>query len=606
MKDGDLVDEAGKSEKRMLFPPLVEKKPALLLALALLGAILGTYLPALEAGFVWNDNTYVTDNQTLNSADGLRMIWTEPASNEQYYPLVFTSYWLEKRLWGLYPLGYHLVNVLLHAGAALLLASFLRRLLLPGAWLAAALFALHPVCVESVAWVTERKNTFSLVLTLLAAHAWLSWREASAAREQAPIQKKKRRAGPVEPWFRRSAPLYAAALAAFTLSLFAKTTASVLPAVLLVLVWWKEGRLGWKDVRRVLPFFGIGIALAIHTAWLERTMVQATGQEWALSLPGHLVLAGRSVAFYAGKFLFPSGLAFIYPRWTIDPSSAFQWIPAAGAAAALVLAFVLRSRIGRGPLAALLLFGGVLFPAMGFFNVYAMRFSWVADHFAYQAVAVAAAAAVCGGATLLAGTPVAMRRAAAGLVVAVIAFLGTVSWRQCHVYQDVETLWKDTLAKNPDSFMSHTNYGYWLHSVGRTDEAIGHFEQSLRIKPDNVPTLLNLARIEEERGNLEKAADHVRAARQVDPSDPVVRLNLATIYTKAGRPEEAVQEYLEALRFPSSSDYLVHNGLGAALMSLGRPAEAIEHFRTTVRLRPDYEHGRANLERALAMVGGAR
>ena len=592
----------------MLFSESVEQKTRLVLALslALVGAVLGAYLPALDAGFVWNDNTYVTENRTLDGADGLRSIWAEPTSNEQYYPLVFTSYWIEKRLWGLHPFGYHLVNVLLHAAGALLLGWFLRRLLLPGAWLAAALFALHPVCVESVAWVTERKNTLSLVLTLLAAHAWLAWRERRSAREQAPLQKKKkRRPEAADPWLLRPGVLYAAALAAFTLALFAKTTASVLPAVLLVLVWWKEGRVAWKDVRPTLPFFAIGIALALETAWLERTMVQASGKEWALGLSGRLVLAGRTVVFYAGQFLFPHDLAFIYPRWNIDPSSYVQWLPTLGAAAAVAAAFALRNRLGRGPLAALLLFGGVLFPAMGFFNVYAMRYSWVADHFAYQAMAVASAAVVCGGATALAKRPESLRRAAAGLFVAVLALLGYVSHVQCRAYKDVETLWKDTLEKNPGSFMSHTNYGYWLHTAGRTDEAIGHFEKSLRIKPDNVPTYLNLARIEEERGNLEKAAEYLRAARQVDPDDPVVHLHLGTVLTKAGRPDEAVPEFLEALRFPSPEDYLVHNGLGVALMRLGRGAEAIEHFRMTVQLRPDYEHGRANLERALAILDGA-
>ena len=589
----------------MLFSAPVEKKTAaLLFALALVAAVVGTYLPALDAGFVWNDHTYVTENATLDGTSGLWSIWADPTSNEQYYPLVFTTYWIEKRLWGLHPFGYHLVNVLLHAAGALLLGAFLRRLRLPGAWGAALLFALHPVCVESVAWVTERKNTLSMVLTLLAAHAWLSWRERTAALEEAPAQKKKRRASAPEPW-RPSPPLlYAAALAAFTLALFAKTTASVLPAVLLVLVWWKEGRLSWKDLRPTLPFFGIGIALALHTAWLERTMVNATGDEWALGLIGRVVLAGRTVAFYAGKFLFPTDLVFIYPRWTIDPSSAVQWLGAAGAAAALVLAFVLRDRVGRGPLTALLLYGGVLFPAMGFFNVYAMRYSWVADHFAYQATAVASAALVCGIASLLPEAP-SVRRGATGLLVVLLAVLGAASFQQARAYKDVETLWKDTLARNPLSFMSHTNYGYWLRSAGRTGEAVAHFEESLRIKPDNVPTLLNLARIEEETGDFARASERLRAAKGFDPADPAIRLHLATVLTKGGRPMEAMPEYLEGLKTPSSLDHQFHNGLGATLMQLGRVDEAIEHFRTAVQLRPDYEHGRANLERALAIRNGA-
>ncbi len=583
----------------------MEKKTLITLALALvlLGAVLGAYLPALNAGFVWNDNTYVTENPTLNGLDGLGMIWTEPRSNEQYYPLVFTTYWLEKQLWGIRPFGYHFVNVLFHGSAALLLWAFLRRLNLPGAWLAAAAFALHPVCVESVAWVTERKNTLSLTLSLAAIHLWLSWRQAVEARAAA-VEKKKRRPATSLPWYRRPVLLYAAALAAITLALFAKTTASVIPAVLLVLVWWKDGRVRWSDVRPLLPFFAVSVGLAWNTAWLERTMVQASGHEWALGPLGRVVLAGRVVAFYVGKLLFPSGLAFIYPRWTVDPASPAQWIPVALLLAFLGSAYAFRARIGRGPLTVLLLFGGVLFPAMGFFNVYAMRYSYVADHFAYQAVAVGTAGVICSVATWIATSPLAARRAATAVALAGLGVFAVLAFRQGESYRSEETLWQDTLSTNPSCFMCQTNYGYWLFTVGRTDEAVAHFEQSLRIKPDNVPTLLNLARVEEERGRFDDAEGRLRAARAVDPSDPVVHLNLATVLTKSGRPEEAVSEYQDALRFPSASDYLAHSGLGVALMRLGRTRDAIDHFRIAVSLRPDYEHGQANLERALTIAGG--
>ena len=197
------------------------RKTILLLASLMVAAVVVSYLPALQAGFVWNDDTYVTDNPTLDGVEGLRLIWTEPKANEQYYPMVFSSYWLEKRLWGLHPFGYHLVNVLLHAASALLLWWLLVRFALPGAWFAAAVFALHPVAVESVAWVTERKNTLSLALSLLAIHALFSHRQAVDARDAAEPRKKKRRAAVTVPWHRQPAALYAAALAAFTLALFA-------------------------------------------------------------------------------------------------------------------------------------------------------------------------------------------------------------------------------------------------------------------------------------------------------------------------------------------------------------------------------------------------
>jgi len=571
----------------------------LLLGFALVAAVVAAYLPALEAGFVWNDDTYLTENPALDSLEGLKLVWTEPRASEQYYPMVFTTYWIEKRLWSLHPFGYHLVNVLLHAGSALLLWALLGRLRLPGAFMAAALFALHPICVESVAWVTERKNTLSLLLSLLSLLAYLRWIEArTAAREP----KKKRKPRPETPWHRQPAALYATAIALFTLALLAKTTAAVVPAVLLVLVWWRKGRLEGADARPLAPFFAIGAGLALHTAWLERTMVQATGAEWGLSLPGRVALAGRVVAFYAGKFLLPTDLAFIYPRWEIDPRLFGQWLPALGGLAALGAAWALRHRIGRGPLAALLLFGGVLFPAMGFFNVYAMRYSWVADHFAYQAVAVGAAGAFCGLASLVPEGRAAPRRAAGALALLVLAVSGVLTFRQSRVYRDPETLWRDTLEKNPACFMCETNYGHWLTEQGRIPEAIPHFEASLRIRPDNVPTLLNLSRIEELEGRPAEAAERLRAALRIDPKETVALVNLATLDVKAGRLAEARAGFTEALRIGSPDDHIAYNGLGAVLLRQGKLADAAEQFRQSLRLRPDYAPARKNLELIAAAV----
>ena len=571
------------------------------LALGLVAAVVVAYLPALRAGFIWNDDTYVTENPTLDGAQGLRLIWADPYANEQYYPLVFTSFWVEKRLWALHPFGYHLVNVLLHAASALLLWWLLRRLGLPGAWLAAAVFALHPVCVESVAWVAERKNTLSVFLTLLAAHAYLASSDARAARVQHG-----RKAQPELKWHRRPGTLYAAALVSFALALLAKTTASLLPAVLLVILWWKRGRLRWADVRPLVPFLAVGLALAWNTAWLEKTAVRASGVEWSLSFPGRVVLAGRVLAFYVGKLIWPVNLAFIYERWVIDPRAWLQWLPALAALAVLAVVWMLRARLGRGPLAGVLLLGGVAFPAMGFFNVYAMSYSYVADHFAYQAVAVFAAVVVCGIAALLAERPPALQKVAVALGVVALAVLGLLSFRQSRVYRDQDTLWNDTLAKNPDCFMCHTNYGYSLYARGRVAEAIEHFEQSLRLKPDNVPTLLNLARVEEQRGRLDEAIARLRAALEIDPTDTTVLLNLGVVYTKAGRLDDAIAQFEEALRFPSPDGYLIHNGLGVALIRKGRTAEAVDHFQEAVRLKPEYQMARANLERALAMLAGPR
>ena len=576
-----------------------------LLGLALVTAVVAAYLPALQAGFVWNDDTYLTENRTLDGIEGLRLIWTEPKANEQYYPMVFTSFWVEKHLWSLQPFGYHLVNVLLHAGSALLLWGLLVRLGLPGAWFAAALFALHPLGVESVAWITERKNTLSLFLSLLAIHAWYSFLEA---RTKAAEPKKKRRAvRAAEPWSRSPTAFYALAFACLTLALFAKTTACVVPAVLLVLAWWSKGSerlIVSSDVRPLFPLFTIGAFLALQTAWLERTVVQAAGSEWEIGPAGRVVLAGQTALFYAGKLFFPAKLAFIYERWNVDPRDLRQWLEAAGVLGLVAAAWLLRRRVGRGPLTSLLLFLGVLVPAMGFFNVYAMRYSWVADHFAYQALAVFAACTVCAAASWIAPLGIAPRRIAAALGLAVLAVLASRTHAQSRSYRNEETLWRDTLETSPSCFMCETNYGNWLMEKGRAAEAVPHFEKSLSLKPDNVPALLNLARIEEQGGRLDAATDHLRAALRIAPQDTTVLINLATVSTKSGRIDEAIASYEEALRLGASESPIAHNGLGAALMQRGRVTEAIEQFREALRLDPDYAYARANLERALSIPGG--
>ncbi len=576
-----------------------------LLGLALVTAVVAAYLPALQAGFVWNDDTYLTENRTLDGIEGLRLIWTEPKANEQYYPMVFTSFWVEKHLWSLQPFGYHLVNVLLHAGSALLLWGLLVRLGLPGAWFAAALFALHPLGVESVAWITERKNTLSLFLSLLAIHAWYSFLEA---RTKAAEPKKKRRAvRAAEPWSRSPTAFYALAFACLTLALFAKTTACVVPAVLLVLAWWSKGSEGLivsSDVRPLFPLFTIGAFLALQTAWLERTVVQAAGSEWEIGPAGRVVLAGQTALFYAGKLFFPAKLAFIYERWNVDPRDLRQWLEAAGVLGLVAAAWLLRRRVGRGPLTSLLLFLGVLVPAMGFFNVYAMRYSWVADHFAYQALAVFAACTVCAAASWIAPLGIAPRRIAAALGLAVLAVLASRTHAQSRSYRNEETLWRDTLERSPSCFMCETNYGNWLMEKGREAEAVPHFEKSLSLKPDNVPALLNLARIEEQGGRLDAATDHLRVALRIAPQDTTVLINLATVSTKSGRIDEAIASYEEALRLGASESPIAHNGLGAALMQRGRVTEAIEQFREALRLDPDYAYARANLERALSIPGG--
>ena len=319
----------------------------LLLAAALVSAVLLAYHPAWHGGLIWDDDGHVTRPE-LRSWQGLYRIWYEPGATQQYYPALHTAFWIEHRLWGDATLGYHLVNVLLHAAAAALVALVLRRLAVPGAYLAAAVFALHPVHVESVAWITEQKNTLSAVFYLAAMLVYLRF---DRTRKLLP---------------------YCCALGLFVLGLESKTVTATLPAALLVIFWWQRGRLSWRrDVLPLVPFFVLGAAAGLVTAVFERKLIGAEGAAFDWSILDRCLIAGRAICFYLGKLFWPADLIFIYPRWHIDPSDWRQYLYPAAAVGLLAAAWAVWAvRRWRGPLAAMLYFVGTLLPVLGFCNVY--------------------------------------------------------------------------------------------------------------------------------------------------------------------------------------------------------------------------------------------
>ena len=289
---------------------------------------------------LWDDDAHLTKPE-LQSLSGLGRIWTDPGATQQYYPLLHSAFWIEHTLFGDAMLGYHVTNVLLHATAAILAVAVLMRLGLPGASLAGILFTVHPVCVESVAWVSEQKNTLSLVFYLLAGLAYLRF---DRGRGQSG-----------------SARRYATASILFVAALLSKTVTATLPAALLVIAWWRRGRIEWKrDIVPVLPWFVLSLVSGTVTAVVERTLIGAEGSQFSLSLAARLFMAGRVIWFYLGKLVWPFDLVFVYPRWDLATGA---WIGALGVVAALGATAALWSlrRRWRGPLAAWLFFVGSLF-----------------------------------------------------------------------------------------------------------------------------------------------------------------------------------------------------------------------------------------------------
>jgi len=548
---------------------------------ALLLGTLCAYWPALGGGLIWDDSAHVTRPE-LRSLGGLWRIWFQLGATQQYYPLLHSVFWIEHRLWGGAVLGYHLANVLLHAAAALLVVLIVRRLSIPGAWLAGFVFALHPVCVNAVAWISEQKSTLSAVLYLAAALAYLHFDET------------------------RRKSQYALALALFILAMLAKTVTATLPAALLVVFWWRRGRLDWRrDVRPLLAWLAIGAAAGLFTAWVERKFIGAEGPDFSLSLLDRCLLAGRVIWFYLAKLLWPENLVFIYPRWTIDASIWWQYLFPLGILA-LGGALLLLARRRRGPLAGFLFFVGTLVPVLGFLNVYPFIYSYVADHFQYLAslgIIVPVSAALALGTERL---PLSARRLALPGAVVLLATLGILTWRQAAIYRDSETIYRSTLLRNPGSWMAHNNLGAELLDVpGQSSEAISHLETALQLKPNSAEAYNNLGKaLGRMPGRERDAIAHFETALRIRPRFPEAENNLGRALSQMGRSREAIPHFESALEIrPSFAE--AHSNLGVALLDLpGRLPDAIAHFRAALEIDPELAQAHNGLASALAEQPG--
>jgi tetratricopeptide (TPR) repeat protein len=594
------------------------------------------YWPAVHGGILWDDPAHIT-RLGLRGAEGLWRIWFEIRATQEYYPVLHSAFWLEYLLWGESTTGYHVLNIALHAANACLLAVVLRRLwtvapaeqnagvseprIVPPhtEWLAAALFAVHPVCVESVAWITEQKNTLSTLFYLLAA-----WRYLDFA-----VSRKR--------W------TYAAALIFFLLALGAKTMTVTLPAALLVVIWWKQRGLVWRrDVWPLLPWFGAAVFAGLVTSWVESDFVGADLVVPDLSLWERTLLAARIFWFSLGQLLWPASITFFYPLWDVS-KEAQGWILhlSAGVLVTLVL-WALRRRF-RGALAAWLLYAGTLFPVLGFFKVFAFSFSYVADHFQYLAIPIVMAAAAAGLSLGFGRLPSLPRLTAPALGFAVVITLAVIARQLSALYQDDETLFRANISVNPNSWMGHHVLATTLARVpDRRDEAIALYRRALQLKPANPDSLSALALLlVEQPGNreeaigyfreairlrptfaeahnglanelaanpatLEAAVTHYQTALRLRPRFILARANLAqTLARLPGREEEALQQFTEVLQLmPDHGPSHFHKAsLLASIPS--RRAEAIPHYESAIQLRPDAPEAHAGLGHVLMQLGRA-
>lgn len=556
--------------------------PDWLRGLFLVAVVLLAYARVYHAGFIWDDDAHLTSNPVVIGPLGLKEIWT--TAQAVYYPLVLTTFWVLHKIVGLAPAPYHILNVLVHGLNALVLWRILRELGVRGALFGAALWALHPVMVQSVAWVTELKNTQSCLFYLLSILFFLRWHGGK--------QKDRSR------W-----SYYILAVLFFALAITSKPSTVMLPAVLVLSLWWRNHRWGQRDVPVLAPFFLISLAASAWTIWEQKFHSGATGAEWAQTFPERLIIAGRAIWFYFWKLVSPHRLIFIYPRWSVDSSRVLSYLPLLAAMVALTIMWLKRAWLRPGFFAAVY-FVTSLFPILGLFSVYFFRYSFVSDHFQYLAsmgpLALAGAGIVTGLAALkwkpAATAPI------GGLVLLV---LGVLTWRQAAIYRDVVSLYRDTLEKNPSCWMAHYNLGISLRANGDIEGAISRYCRAIALKPNYTEAHYNLARLLAEKGDFAGAINQYNDALTVDPDDAETHNNLGVTLARAGRIEEAIAHYRKALELrPDYSDAL--RNFANALLRTGRRSEAITLYEKALQLLPEDADLHADLGSALAQQGLVR
>jgi tetratricopeptide (TPR) repeat protein len=502
------------------------------------------YLPAMDGRFIWDDESLLANNVIVQAPDGLYRIWLTSEAID-YWPVTNTSFWAEWRLWGSDTRGYHLTNLSLHAAAAILIWIILRRLSIPGSFLAALLFSVHPVNVESVAWIAERKNMLAMVLFLVSIWSYLCFQQRPRVGCDSPRRK----------W-------YFVSLAAFLLAMLSKGSVAILPIVLLLLVWWQR-RLARSDLARIAPFLAIAVGLTGVNVWFQTRGTHEVIRDvtWIQRALG----AGAVPWFYLYKAILPINLSFVYPQWEVRANEVRWWLPlTASVVVTATLIWYRDTRCGRPLLMTWLYYCVALLPVCGLVDVYFMKYSLVADH--YQHIAIAGLTALFAAYSFqIVPTIFSTRTIAAG---AIAAMLLVLTYRQAGLYRNEIALYSDALEKNPDAWMAHVNLGMALEKSGRTGEAIEHYQSAVRLAPNFAPAWYDLGVALLEMHKPLEAVENLGWALELSPDFPEAR-----------------------------------NNLGAALMSMGRADEAVIQFQQALQLRPEYLSARANLARALAKVG---
>ncbi len=514
------------------------------------------YFPSLNGGFILDDDELLTNNSLIKAADGLYRFWCTTEAPD-YWPVTNTTLWIEWRLWGMNSTGYRATNLILHIIESWLIWMILRKLSIPGAFLGAVIFAVHPVNVESVAWIAQRKNLMAMLFFLMSILCYLRQFSLNCS-DNAQRSRHSPCADPahgvrgllIGRWYWLS-------LAAFVLAMLSKGSVTVLPLLLLGIVWWLRPLTRW-DLIRAAPFFLVAVVLAGVNVWFQ---THGAGNEIRIaSFAQRLLGAGGVVWFYLYKALLPLNLVFVYPQWNIQADNPLWWLPLLAAVVVAAALWRYRESWSRPFLFAWGFFCVSLIPVLGFVDVGFMQYSLVADHYQHLALIGVIVLAAAGWGYWRERVQGPARWATSAVAVVIMGVLTLLTAQQNGLYRSKITLYQTTLDKNPDCWMVHNNLGIALAKADRVSEAIEHYHQALRLKPDYIEAYNNLG----------------------------------AALADLGRAQEAIEQYQKALRL--KPDYTqAYNNLGNALLQAGRQQEAIEHYEQALRLKPDYANAHNNL-----------
>lgn len=532
-----------------------------LASLLLVTVTLAAYWPALGAKFIWDDNYWLSWNPVITSGQAPWGYWTS-IKTADYWPLTGTLFWAQQQLWGNHPAGFHAVNLALHITASLLLWRVLRRLAVPGALLAAIIFAVHPVTVASAAWVTEQKNTLSLLLMLGSVWAYLRFDES-----------------PRRPW-------YGAALALFALALLAKSSVVILPAVLLGCVWWRRGKLSRRDVALSLPFWLLTAAAVALALRFQLGNYMDEPVDGPANLAERLVLASRAFWFYAAKAVLPVRLAMVYPRWNVHVITAAGVLALVALLAAMVALPVLSRRRWARPLAfGLGYYFLALLPTLGLVNMGFMVHSFVADHWHYLALPGAMALVVGVFSHSLAGRGKTARAAGWTVAAAIVVVLAGLTNAQARTYEGIVPLWRHNLTVNPSCIAAHIDLAIAEFDARNYPQALWHYQQILPQRPKWAPLHDRIGRVYCQMKDYSPAVEAFAQAAALDSNNAETRYWLGWTLVQLDRMAEAREplEFAVAAR-PDSAE--AHFHLGLVLADQGERQAALTHLRRATELSP--------------------